>query len=331
MRNAISDHYTLVINREIAVGGMGTVYEATQLGVHGFEKTVAVKTLLPSISRNTRFVDMFIAEGKLVADLVHENIVQIYQLGCQGDEYYIVMEYVHGLSLHDFIRHHSAGRKRVPVELAVFIVSRIARGLAYAHTRQDAARQPLNIVHRDVCPTNILITTEGLPKLADFGIAKAANQAVPNYERSLMGKLFYMSPEQAQRTPVDHRSDIYSLGLVFFETLAMQRARDKWRDQILDAACAGHVDWECLPADLDPNLTGILQRMLTAGRDERYENVGRLAYDLEYHIYHGGYGPTVVTLENYLRAEFPGLYAATSAGQPVDPSETTVAVDDSAT
>ncbi|MBT3376084.1 MAG: serine/threonine protein kinase [Lentisphaerae bacterium] len=313
MLTHIKDRYMFRIERQIAKGGMGTIYEATQLGAKEFEKKVAIKTVLPALARNERFIEMFIAEGRLVADLVHENIVQIYQLGhCSKAGYYIVMEYVHGLSLHDFIHFHSATHERIPHELAVFITSRIARGLAYAHSRLDGEGTPLNIVHRDICPTNIMITTEGLPKLGDFGIAKAASSTVSANDRILMGKLFYMSPEQAQRIPVDHRSDVYSLGLVLFELLALTRARSKWSKDILDAARTGQVDWDALPDNVDPDLLTILRHMLTADPDLRYADTSQVAYELEYFIYREGYGPTVVTLENYLRQNFPFLYMRAS-------------------
>ena len=307
MLERISDKFDFRIERLIAQGGMGSVYDAIQLGAEGFEKRVAIKALLPELSTNPDFIRMFIGEGKLVADLVHENIVQIYQLGQTSIGYYIVMEYVNGLSLHEFIQLHRKLRLTMPVELAVFITSRIARGLAYAHSRQDRAGQPLNIVHRDVCPNNIMVTTEGLPKLGDFGIAKAANASMPFTDQWLVGKFVYMSPEQARRQPVDFRADIYSLGLVLYELLALVPAREDRLDDILKAAQEGHANWSGLP-QVHPDLLAILVRMLAVARDERYPETAKLAYDLEYYIYHKGYGPTVVTLESYLRKNFPYLY-----------------------
>lgn len=307
MLEHIEGTFNYRIVRLIAKGGMGSVYEAMQLGADGFEKRVAIKTLLPALSHNRRFVDMFIGEAKLVADLVHENIVQIYQLGHSFHGYFIVMEYVHGLSLEEFIHFHAVTGERLPRELAVFITSRIARGLAYAHSRVDGDGGAKNIVHRDVCPNNVLITTEGLPKLGDFGIAKAANSAIPQNDRSLMGKLLYMSPEQAQRKLVDHRADIYALGMLLFELLALQRARAPWFREAHDAAKDGRVDWDCLPDDINDNVMGILKRTLSVDPGERYSDTDKLAYDLEYHIYHKGYGPTVVTLEKYLQKHFPYL------------------------
>jgi len=254
-------------------------------------------------------VELFLDEARLVADLVHENIVQIYQLARQDNEFFMVLEYVHGMSLRDFIRMHRILERQPPGELAVFIVSRIARGLAYAHSRVAPDGHPLNIVHRDVCPNNILITTEGLPKLTDFGVARAAPSACAERIRGLVGKLRYISPEQAACRKVDFRSDIYSLGLVLFELLTLHKAiPGTTRDEVLAAAREGRVAWDLLPEDLSEDLLRILRRMLAPVPDERYDSTDRLGYELEYHIYHKGYGPTVVTLENYLRELAPGLY-----------------------
>ncbi len=314
MLDSISDKYSFRIVREIAKGGMGTVYEAFQQGTNGFEKRVAIKTLLPRLSTNPKFVELFIDEAKLVADLVHENIVQIYQLGNgeldAGEEgYFIVMEYVHGLPLAEFIHFHGVTDMDLPVELAVFITSRIARGLAYAHSRLTADGDPMHIVHRDVCPNNILITTEGLPKLGDFGVAKAANNLFSPTDRSLIGKMLYMSPEQASRELADHRTDIYALGMVLFELLAMRQAREPWQIDPLPAAKRGAVDWDALPAGVPADLRTILEKMLAFAPADRYEDTSQLAYELEYFIYHKGYGPTVVTLEKYLCEHFPYLDA----------------------
>jgi serine/threonine protein kinase len=229
---------------KIAEGGMGAVYKAQQKGTAGFEKTVAIKTLLECYSQNKNFVDRFVSEAKLVADLVHENIVQIYQLDHYKGTYFFVLEFVNGISLHDFLNFLNKTQVQLPQKLAVFIASRIARGLAYAHSRCDASGVPLSIVHCDVCPRNIMITTEGLPKLADFGIAKA--QTIGNQE-SMDGKLPYMSPEQANKQNMDFRSDIYSLGMVLFFMLSGKSARcvDLSFADVLEQARANIITGVC--------------------------------------------------------------------------------------
>lgn len=294
------------IVRKIADGGMGSVYEAIQDGANGFQKVVALKFLLPQMS-DPRYVQMFIQEAKLVANLVHENIVQIYQLGRSEEGYYIVMEFVNGLSLQEFMRVHTHANRYIPTELTVFIGARIARGLAYAHSRNDAYQLPLRIVHRDVCPNNVLITTEGLPKLTDFGIAVGSFYLeTPNL---LMGKLTYMSPEQAHRQPLDFRADLFSLGAVIFEMLSNHAIRRSGSEgELIVAAREGTVAWDLLPPTVPPAVRLMLEKCLARDPNDRYASADELAHDLEYFIYKDGYGPTIQTLEAYLRKQCPFLY-----------------------
>lgn len=295
--------------RVIAEGGMGRVYEAIQRGVAGFEKHVALKTLNGAIHNDRQFVSMFIKEAKLVANLVHENIVQIYQLGKYRSGYYFVMEYVDGVSLQDILHFHRLIGKHIPRELAVFIVSRIARGLAYAHNRCNAYGTPMRIVHRDVCPKNILINHEGLPKLADFGIASVVTDQTGE-DDSLMGKLAYMAPEQAKGECCDYRADIYALGLVLFALLANTEARDGQlnQDDLLESVQNGEIHWDRLPEDLDPGISRILINMLARDPSGRFRCTSDLAHTLEHYIYHKGHGPTIVTLSDYLCTEMPRYY-----------------------
>lgn len=259
---------------------------------------------------------MFVAEAKLVCELVHENIVQIYQLGRRRGEYYIVMEFVDGLPLRAFMDRHIQHRRRVPVELAVHIASRVARGLAYAHAFRDRSGRRLDIVHCDVCPLNILLTTEGLPKLSDFGFAKA--RSMPELgEGWLTGKIRYMAPEQAARRPVDFRADIYALGAVLFEMLAQSPVRPDGSDPAAVAFADIPVPWDRLPDVLDAGVAAARRRALDPDPARRFDDTNELARSLEYCIYKDGYGPTIQTVEAYLRRYFPDLYlheGAASAG-----------------
>ena len=164
-------HYEMT--RKLAEGGMGVVYEAVQLGAGNFRKVVAVKLIREEYSAIEEFQNNFIGEARLVADLIHTNIVQTYHLGKIGGQYFMVMEFVRGVNLEQFIEQHRRQKVAIPVDLAVFIVSRVARGLAYAHTKCDREGAHLNIVHRDIGPKNVLMALEGDVKLTDFGIAKA--------------------------------------------------------------------------------------------------------------------------------------------------------------
>jgi serine/threonine protein kinase len=207
----------------VAVGGMAEVFKAKRSGVEGFEKIVAVKRILPHLSDNQEFVDMFVNEAKMVAGLTHPNIVQIFDLGRIETSYYIAMEYVHGRDLRTIRRRAQDRGLRMPLDLALRIASLVSSALEYAHRKKDDRGRPMEIVHRDVSPQNILISFEGEVKLTDFGIAKAATKASTTDRGALRGKLLYMSPEQAWGRPMDRRSDLFSLGLVLYETITDQK------------------------------------------------------------------------------------------------------------
>lgn len=304
----IADRWSITLTRKVAQGGMGAIYEGRLKGAEGFEKKVAVKTLLDRWSNDARFMKLFVAEAKLVCDLVHENIVQIYQLGRRASGgYYIVMEFVDGLPLRKFLDRHIELGKRIPEPLAVHIVSRIARGLSYAHTFHDRCGRRLNIVHRDVCLGNVLVTTEGLAKLTDFGIAKALPMQIIG-DDWLTGKIRYMSPEQAAREKVDFRSDIYSLGAVLFEMLAHETIRPHDADPRRTPFAEIPVPWSLLPKETGAEVVDLLRTALDPDPDRRFQETSAMARALEYYIYKDGYGPTIQTVEAYMRQHFPDLY-----------------------
>ena len=321
-----NDHYEIV--NLIAEGGMGAVYKAKKVGAAGFEKTVAIKMMLDKLAGDRRNVDDFVGEAKLVANLIHENIVQIYDLAQCPEGFYFVLEFVDGISLYDFIDFHLKIRRQLPLNLAVFIAARVARGLAYAHSRRDAAGRPLGIVHCDVCPHNVLINTEGVPKITDFGIARITTQA---FAGRVSGKLAFMAPEQARREEVDFRSDIYSLGIVLFFMISGKMARDLSPSltEILHNVRQNKLDWTQLPADLPGELVGMLKKMLADDPADRYSDTSLLAKDLEYFIYKDGYGPTIVTLANYMRELLPGRFgsAAPEETAPIDDLDRTMVLD----
>ncbi|MEE9312589.1 MAG: serine/threonine-protein kinase, partial [Planctomycetota bacterium] len=213
----IEDTNTFKLVKKIAEGGMGAVYEAIQIGADGFEKRMAIKTILEDFSTNDEFVEMFIGEAKLVADLIHQHIVQIYQLGRVDKQCYMAMEFIEGVNLEQFLDRHLQYKKRCPTELCVYIASRIARALEYAHKKRNKEGELLGVVHRDVSPKNIMISSDGVCKLTDFGIAKARNLMKDKEGDVLMGKVQYMSPEQAAFEQTDGRSDIFSLGICLYE------------------------------------------------------------------------------------------------------------------
>ena len=210
-------HYELT--RKIAEGGMGLVYEAVQRGAGNFRKNVAVKLIREEYSTIPEFQKNFIGEARLVADLIHTNIVQTYHLGQVGGQYFMVMELVRGVHLEQLIERHRVLKRQIPVDIAAFIISRVARGLAYAHQKCDVEGRHLNIVHRDIGPKNVLIAYEGDVKLTDFGIAKALDLMYNEEGKVIAGKDEYLSPEQASYAVTDARADIFPLGIVLSEVL----------------------------------------------------------------------------------------------------------------
>jgi serine/threonine protein kinase len=304
----LKDTYRFNLVRLIAAGGMGTVYEAIQQGAEGFEKRVAIKMITEEFSDEHQLVEMFIGEAKLVADLVHPNIVQIYQLGKVGKSYYIAMEFINGKNLGQFRRRHSQLEQSVPVELSTFIVSRVCRGLEYAHSKCDADDQPLGVVHRDVNPKNIMLDSEGAVKLTDFGIAKARH--LLRLEGTvLMGTTRYMSPEQARFEETDARSDLFSLGIVLHELLTGRPLFDA-RDQMAAFEAIIHQPIP-RPSELNPDVPEEVDRItikaLERDRERRYQTASEMAHDLEYYMYNDRYGPTSTTLAKYLHEIFPEL------------------------
>ncbi|HEX7581255.1 MAG TPA: TonB family protein, partial [Thermoanaerobaculia bacterium] len=208
---------------KIAAGGMAEVFKARMSGEEGFEKVVAIKRILPHMADSVDFITMFIDEAKLAAQLTHSNIIHIYDLGKVDAYHYIAMEYVEGKDLRSILKLGPERGWPLPIELALFVASKVANALDYAHRRLGPEGRELDLVHRDVSPQNILISFEGDIKLCDFGIAKAATTMTQTQTGALKGKLQYMSPEQAWGRKVDRRTDIYALGLVLHEMLTGNR------------------------------------------------------------------------------------------------------------
>jgi len=310
------------IVRKIFEGGMGVVYEAEQHGTRNFVKRVAMKVIRQSYANQPQFIENFIGEAKLVADLIHTNIVQTYHLGEAHGVFFIAMELIRGVNLEQFAQQHVDQNRTLPKELAVFIVSRVARGLSYAHAKTDKDGRPLGIVHRDVSFKNIMIAFEGDVKLTDFGIAKARGFLMDNEGEVVAGKADFMSPEQANFQITDRRSDLFSAGVVLAHLLLghnvfKAQTPNESRQRILQMPIP---DFRQLDERIDDPLNAILQRTLTRDVARRYATADDLLYDLEHYIYHAGYGPTNETLGKYIRELFgqgPPPAAATAKGQTI--------------
>ena len=290
---------------KIAVGGMAELFRAKRTGVEGFEKVVAVKRILPHLSDNKEFVDMFIDEAKMVAGLAHPNIVQIFDLGKIEKSYYIAMEYVHGRDLRSILRRATERGIALPLDLSVLIASKVCSALEYAHRKKDDHGQKMRIVHRDVSPQNILISFEGDVKLTDFGIAKAATKATAHESGALRGKLLYMSPEQAWGKPMDRRSDIFSLGLVLYEMLTEQRPFLGTSElSILEMVRQCQI---AAPSSVNAAIAEDLERAtlkaLARDPEQRYDDAAEMQKDLERHL-HTGSPPTGADIARFVQLLF---------------------------
>jgi len=302
----IQNEFRYEIVRKIFEGGMGIVYEAEQLGARDFVKRIAIKVIRQNYADQKQFIENFIGEAKLVADLIHTNIVQTYHLGETRGIYFIAMELIRGVNLEQFAQQLNDKRKILPRELAVFIVSRVARGLAYAHAKSDRNGKPLGLVHRDVSFKNIMIAFEGDVKLTDFGIAKARGFLVDNEGEVVAGKADYMSPEQANFQITDKRSDLFSGGVVLAHLLLGKNvfkgtSAEESRQRMMNMPIP---DFRSLDERVDERLNEILHRALARDVAKRYATGDELLYDLEHYIYHSGYGPTNETLGRYIRELF---------------------------
>lgn len=291
---------------KIGSGGMAEIYRAKTFGAAGFEKEFAIKLILPSLVDDTEFVEMFINEAKISVSLYHANIVQVFDLGEIDQQYYIAMEFVHGMDLLDVLARCANLDIKIPLDLVLFVTMEMLKGLDFAHRAKNAYGEDLNIIHRDVSPSNVLISYAGDVKIGDFGVAKAAIQRNLTESGTLKGKVGYMSPEQVLGDAIDWRSDIFAAGIVFFEALSMSRlfmgssdldvmlrVRDADIDQSLRKAGP-------MPAQLE----GIVRRALAKHREERFQTAGEFYQALVDFCYQHRIKVNGSHLSNFMRRVF---------------------------
>lgn len=307
-------HGTFKLVNKVAEGGMATVYEAQQLGPSGFSKRIALKVIHPHFAQRPEFLQLFIDEAKLSANLMHGNIVQIYQLGEVAGDYFIAMEFIPGPTLRIIIDRHREIGKAMPQTLAAYIASRVCRALDFAHNFVGPDGHRLDIVHRDVSPGNVMATWDGHIKLGDFGIAKARTSIDPASDGIRIGKKHYMSPEQLTGLEVDGRSDVFSLGLVLYELLALERL---FREDVT-ALALSEVAIAPLPSlrDLVTNLDEGLERIILAALERdpaRRPTAAALGQALDRWVAAQQEVATPDRLEAHLAKIFPASYQPPTA------------------
>jgi len=272
-----SDRYVIV--EYLAEGGMGAIYLGKKLGVDGFEKEVVLKQLLPELTSQPKFIDLFLREARLSASLDHANIVRTVDLVNAGDDYFMVMEYVRGGDLRTLMRRARRRRQKFGAQAAVFIGHELLEALAYAHGKTGGDGKPLGLIHRDVSPSNILLSGAGEVKLTDFGIAKASTHRSVFYK--VKGKVGYMSPEQARGEPVDARSDLFSLGVVLYEVLVGERL---FVGDLMSSAAQIYAQKVVPPskkrADLGAGLDDVLLKALSLDPRGRFQSAEEFQEEL---------------------------------------------------
>lgn len=270
------------IIERIAQGGMAQIYKAKTADPNGIARLVVIKRILPHISSNPEYVEMLIDEAKIAVHFNHGNIAQIYDLGKAGDDYFIVMEYVDGKTLGQIVREFKDREEKVPLEIAVYCLMEVCRGLDYMHSRTNADGKPLGVVHRDISPQNIIMSYSGTVKIIDFGVAKAVEKSSNTESGVLKGKFAYMSPEQAQGNPIDRRSDIFAAGILLWEVITGERLFK--RKSNLDTVKAVQKAQVTPPSKMRKGvpkaLDKIIQKALARKPSSRYQQASEMAEDL---------------------------------------------------
>lgn len=308
--------YTLVSH--LATGGMAYVFLARQQGPAGFEKTCVIKRILPHLGENQEFVRMFLDEARIAAKLTHSHIVQIFDLGEIEGSYFLAMEYVAGKTLAQILRHaQDLGASGLPWNVATRMMADVAGGLDYAHHAVDEAGRPLHIVHRDVCPANIMVTWTGSAKILDFGIASATVKDAHTMVGTTKGRIHYMSPEQLQGHVLDGRSDLFSLGVVFYEMLYGVRpfpaeSVGTATIQILQQTPTPPPD---LAKQIPARLRLILGRALAKDPTERWQSTRVFQQALEQFLLDQQATCTPFQVESYLRDLFPEESTSTPSAE----------------
>ena len=271
----------------IARGGMAEIYKAKKKGVKGFEKMIALKKILSGFGKDEKYVEMFVDEAKIAAELTHPNIVQIYDLGKKDDYYFIAMEYVAGEDLRLILRKLEDPKKLFPEELSLYLILEVLKALNYAHSAKNSSGENLDIVHRDISPPNILVSFSGDVKLTDFGVSKASIKMHQTLAGALKGKLLYMSPEQARGDKyIDYRSDLYSVGIILFELITGQKLFMGTSEMaVLKKVQKGEmIKPGQLKKDIDPELETIILKMLNKDMNKRYQKASDIINDLNAYI-----------------------------------------------
>lgn len=272
--------YNLV--RHLATGGMAEIWLAEQEGPGGFNKQVVIKRVLQHLARDAQFTQMFLDEARLVAQLTHPNIGQIYELGEIDGSYFIAMEYIEGMDMHDMIACAGELGQPIPASVAAAIMIQVLQALEYAHDFTDRAGNHVGLVHRDVTPHNVLVSNDGVAKLVDFGVAKAKANHSKTQTGAVKGKFAYMAPEQINSAPdLDRRVDVFAAGVVLYELLVGQKPFGDDLFAVNAIMNKPTPDPREVRPDVPESLSNIIKLALAKNRDDRYQSAQSMMHDLE--------------------------------------------------
>ncbi|HUJ61048.1 MAG TPA: serine/threonine-protein kinase [Kofleriaceae bacterium] len=291
---------------KLATGGMAELFLARGVGAAGVERYVVLKRVLRERAADVHFVRMFLDEARLAAQLQHPNVAQVYDIGKLGDSFFFTMEYVHGETVRALLHRSHALRSPIPIPNVLAIGAGAAAGLHHAHERIGMDGRPLGIVHRDVSPSNLMVSFEGNVKVVDFGVAKAAHRAHETRSGTMKGKISYMSPEQCRGAPLDRRSDLFSLGIVMWEMLTSERLYKRGSD--FDTMAAIVSEPPDPPsrhrADVPRELDEIVLRLLAKSPDDRFQTGDELLERLEGSGVRTGHVVSIAALGRTMRELF---------------------------
>jgi len=279
------------ITERVAAGGMAEVFRGVAESMRGFKKNIAIKRILPSLTKNKKFVAMFLDEARLSLALQHANIVQVFDIGHTEETYFIVMEYVDGVDLKALLEWRRRINRRVPIAHGLYIVLEMCKGLAYAHELHNPETGGLmGIVHRDISPPNVLISKQGEVKVVDFGLAKATSQVEITDPGVVKGKMSYLSPEAARGEEVDHRADIFAVGILLYELLTGKRLfygeTDYQTVELVRNAKIPPIKPQ--NPQVEPELEDIVRKALAKRKEDRYQNATDIQDALAQYAYSRG-------------------------------------------
>jgi len=302
----MSEHQRYKLLYKLDAGGMAEIFRAKAVSVSGIEKEVAIKRIMPGLSKRPKFVKMFLDEAKLSMDLSHANIVQVFDVGRAQDTYFLVMEFVDGYNLRRIMQKVTELGVRIPTNIACFIAGETLKALSYAHERKDSDGRPLRIVHRDISPPNILVSKAGEVKLTDFGLAKAVTQAELTDPGIVKGKFAYLCPEAVNGKPVDHRADIFAMAIVLWEMLANHRLflggdEQETLDKVRDAK---YVSLKPYNPEVDDQLEAILKKGLARDPRKRFSTAKQFGDAISDFLFKQEIKVTSYDLENFLLETF---------------------------